>query len=317
MPLLLILGPIFGLAALAAIVASSHKGAATPHAPAAHPQETQQFEIDHGMPEVLVHQVLTALVHGQDPAQLEALARELGAKYPIAASELHTKAASLGGVPATTPHPHAPAPGHTAAPVPEHHAGAAAAASPSPDLGEAAVILQAAMRAYAHETDPVSLEGFAESIRAKYPTATVLLLGRAQELRAAAQAQAIQTSSVGVTAGAPIDGSSAPVPPAPPIAPIVPIVPIVPIAPPPAPPPATYVVQAGDTPTLIAEKLAHDGKHWPELVAANPGKPTSADGSFASLRPGETLHLPASWGAATTTHATHAHASALPKEAHP
>lgn len=304
MPLLLILGPIFGLAALAAIVASSHKGAATAHAPTAQPQETQQFELDHGMPEVLVHQVLTALVHGQDPAQLEALARELGAKYPIAASELHSKATSLGGAPATAPHPHAPAPAHTPAHAPEHHEGTAAAAA-SPDLGEAAVILQAAMRAYAHETDPVSLEGFAESIRAKYPTATVLLLGRAQEIRAAAQAT--HTAPV-VATGAPVDGPIAPVPHVAPIAP----------SPAPAPPPAaTYVVQAGDTPSVIAEKLAHDGKHWPELVAANPGKPTSADGSFASLRPGETLHLPASWGAPPTPPPPHAHANALPKEAHP
>ena len=153
-------------------------------------------------------------------------------------------------------------------------------------------LLEDAMRAYAQETDPVSLEGFAESIRAKYPTATVLLLGRAREIRAAQTAPS-------ATAAPPQPGAigaSSPL-----------------AASPPAKPP-TYVVQPGDTPTVIAERLAHDGKRWPELVAANPNKPTAPDGSFATLRPGESLSLPASWGAPPMPQA---HATALPKDVQP
>jgi nucleoid-associated protein YgaU len=58
---------------------------------------------------------------------------------------------------------------------------------------------------------------------------------------------------------------------------------------------ATYVVQPGDSASLIAEKVAHDGHRWPELVVANPLKPTTSEGNFQSLRPGETLALPPTW----------------------
>ena len=285
MPVLFILGPIFGIAALAIIVAHAHKGSTKPHAQTTSPPDGQHFELDHGMPDDLVHRVLTALVHEEEATQLDALAGELGAKYPIAASELHAKATALR-VAATES---SPPPAAVAAP----HAGASSAApAATPDTGDAALILQAAMRAYAQETDPVSLEGFAESIRAKYPTATVLLLGRAREIRAA---QAIPNATVAPPEPGAV-GASAPV------------------AAPPSAKPSTYVVQPGDTPTVIAERLAHDGKRWPELVAANPSKPTAPDGSFATLRPGEPLSLPASWGAPPTPQA---HATALPKDVHP
>ena len=59
----------------------------------------------------------------------------------------------------------------------------------------------------------------------------------------------------------------------------------------------SYVVQPGDSASAIAERLTHDSRRWPELVAANVIKPTSPDGNFASLRAGETLMLPASWPA--------------------
>jgi hypothetical protein len=285
MPVLFILGPIFGIAALAIIVAHAHKGSPKPHAQTTSPPDGQHFELDQGMPEDLVRRVLTALVHEEEAAQLDALARDLGAKYPIAASELHAKATALR-VAATEA---SPPPAAVATP---HAAASSAASVATPDTGDAALILQAAMRAYAQETDPVSLEGFAESIRAKYPTATVLLLGRAREIRAAQTAPS-------ATAAPPQPGAigaSSPL-----------------AASPPAKPP-TYVVQPGDTPTVIAERLAHDGKRWPELVAANPNKPTAPDGSFATLRPGESLSLPASWGAPPTPQA---HATALPKDVHP
>jgi hypothetical protein len=54
---------------------------------------------------------------------------------------------------------------------------------------------------------------------------------------------------------------------------------------------------------LIAERLVHDARRWPELTAANPDKPLAHDGTFATLRPGETLNVPASWPGATSEHA--------------
>jgi nucleoid-associated protein YgaU len=187
-------------------------------------------------------------------------------------------------------------------------------------MGDAALILQAAMKAYAEESDPVSLEGFAESIRAKYPTAAILLVGRAHEFRAAAQAASDAVNAP--PAPAPAASGSPPLA-APAVSPALaagepPAAGGV--ASPPAaaaPPPikvATYVVQAGDSPSAIAERFTRDGKRWPELVAANPGKPTAHDGSFASMRQGETLTLPPTWGSAPT----HAQPSAAHStEAHP
>ncbi len=59
-----------------------------------------------------------------------------------------------------------------------------------------------------------------------------------------------------------------------------------------------YVVQSGDFPIKIAQKLVHDGHRWPELIAANPAKKKAPDGNFANLQPGEKLQLPASWQSA-------------------
>ncbi len=63
----------------------------------------------------------------------------------------------------------------------------------------------------------------------------------------------------------------------------------------------TYTVLAGDFATKIAKKLTGNGNRWRELVAANPQKKTLTDGNFASLMPGEVLHLPASWSSAPIT----------------
>jgi hypothetical protein len=76
-------------------------------------------------------------------------------------------------------------------------------------------------------------------------------------------------------------------------------------APAPAPPQVpdpllTYVVQPGDSAARITGNIVHDQSRWHELVAANPKKPTSADGNFKSLMPGERLTLPDSW---VSTHA--------------
>ncbi len=207
--------------------------------------------------------MLTALVQDSDPAQLEGLAVQLSPKYPMAGSELRAKGAELRGAVAAPPGVASPRRGTAVRPT----------GTSSPDLSEAALVLQAAMKAYAEETDPVALEGFADSIRAKFPTGAILLLGRARELHA----------EHGPAAGAPgaaggLAGAAGP--------------PALPAAPPRT---ATYVVQPGDTPTLIAQRLTRDGARWPELVPANPSKPLAHDGTFASLRPGEAVSLPASW----------------------
>jgi hypothetical protein len=274
MPVLLILGPIFGIAAIAMIVAHAHKAAALPRAltPATH-----QFELDREMPPEVVHPVLAALTHEQDAVKLELLARELGAKYPIGVGELHAKAAAVRRAASDTNAASAGA--DPAATLP---------AAGFPDASEAALVLQAAMRAYAQETDPVSLEGFAESIRPRFPTAAILLLGRAKELRAPARSGITPSSDPIAVSSAFAQASTA-------------------IA-----KSATYAVRAGDSPTVIAERLTRDGKRWPELIFSNPHKPVAQDGSFASLRTGETLIVPASW---VTAEAPVAGAGAASKEA--
>jgi nucleoid-associated protein YgaU len=295
MPILLILGPIVGIAAIAVLVAhASHKAAS---ASARVPMTTHQFELDRGMPEAEVHRVLTALVEDSEPAALDALARELGAKYPMAAAEVRAKASALRQSPSGA------ASGGTPVPTATAEARRTPAARPPltspPDMSEAALVLQAAMKAYAEETDPVTLEGFADSIRAKFPTGAILLFGRARELQAA---QAAGAPAVVHMPAQDARGSLA-------LPAVVPPATTAPVHAAPAAP-ARYVVQPGDSPTLIAERLGRDGKRWPELVAANPNKPLTSDGTFASLRPGETLQLPPSWAVAEAPpqHTTAAHA---------
>lgn len=60
-----------------------------------------------------------------------------------------------------------------------------------------------------------------------------------------------------------------------------------------------YVVEAGDYPTRIAQKLTGNANRWKELLPANPRKPVAKTGkfagSFATLNAGEVLNLPSSW----------------------
>lgn len=58
---------------------------------------------------------------------------------------------------------------------------------------------------------------------------------------------------------------------------------------------AIYVVESGDSPWKIAEKLTGSGNNWKQLIAANPGKKTASDGNFKTLFAGERLTLPAKW----------------------
>lgn len=184
MPALLLL---LGLAAVVAIAAATgHPKKALPAAQGSPPQ-AGTVELDRGMPQSVVQQVLFALTHDASSTHLEELAHGLEAKYPLSAGELRAKAALLhaAGTVQTLPAvAHAPAPllsaaPHALAPTPAH----------SPADGhelQAATVLQAAMRALVEESDPVVLEGFADSIRTLYPTAATLLLDRAHSLRAPA-----------------------------------------------------------------------------------------------------------------------------------
>lgn len=61
---------------------------------------------------------------------------------------------------------------------------------------------------------------------------------------------------------------------------------------------AHYVVESGDYPGKIAQKLTGTASRYTELFAANPQKPlvkTSYGQNFKTLGTGETLNLPASW----------------------
>jgi hypothetical protein len=177
---------VLGIAVVVFIAAAGH------HKPPTHRDAPAGLvvELDRGMPPSVVGQVLTALGEESDPGRLDALGTSLGAYYPLAASELHAKAILLrAGAPAPAPAAAPTAtpaalpaalPAHDPAPAP---APATASPPPGPQL-DAAAVLQAAMRALVEETDPVVLEGFAESIRPSYPAAADILTARAQTLRA-------------------------------------------------------------------------------------------------------------------------------------
>lgn len=64
-----------------------------------------------------------------------------------------------------------------------------------------------------------------------------------------------------------------------------------------------YVVEPGDSPSRIAQKLTGSANRWPELVRANPNKAVEKTGpnkgSFKTLFAGERLTLPAGWVTAT------------------
>lgn len=66
-----------------------------------------------------------------------------------------------------------------------------------------------------------------------------------------------------------------------------------------------YVVQAGDYPGLIAQRLTGSATNWPALIRANSHKsvwsvsektkPGYQAGNFKTLYAGEKLYLPAGW----------------------
>lgn len=285
-----------------------------------------QFELDHGMPESLVHQVLAALVHGRDPAQLEALARECESKFPLSSGQLRKRAAELRATATTSPpsqaqapaaapnnaKPHDPMPTTTPTMPPPSTAPATPSIAPPAPQGDGARVVAAAMRALVDEQDPVVLEGFADSIRAQYPEAAAMLAQRAAALRSA-RATMPPAPPPGPPSTATPASSATPAfapPPAPPATAPAAAAPA-PTAPPrPAPSPVvptslplqpleTYVVKPGDSEFGITQSRVHDARRWRELVDANPTKPRKPDGHFIMLRIGETINIPASWAAAT------------------
>ena len=202
---------VLGFAVVVFIAAAGHK-----KHPALHRESVANgvvVEIDRGMPPSIVARVLKALGEENDPAKLDELGTSLGAHYPLAASELRAKAMMLRAsaahsAPAAMAAAHAPAlpPAHPApADPPPPHQQSAADAAPARQL-DAAAVLQAAMRALVEETDPVVLDGFAESIRAPYPAAAELLAARARTLHAASAPPAVS----GKAPSTPTPGTPAP-----------------------------------------------------------------------------------------------------------
>jgi len=60
--------------------------------------------------------------------------------------------------------------------------------------------------------------------------------------------------------------------------------------------PATYTVQTGDNPSLVAKKFTGDANRWRELAAANPSKTTGKKGKeFSQFFTGWVLTIPESW----------------------
>jgi hypothetical protein len=193
MPVLFI---VLGIAVVVIIAATGHQKHHEHPAQLHAADPATVVELDRGMPPSVVNEVLTALGGETDPARLDALGNSLGQHYPLSASELQAKAMMLrardGASTAAAP----PAASSSAlpAPAPEQPPGqpqgsepSAPAGGPAPRELDAAAVLQAAMRALVDETDPVILDGFAESIRAPYPAAAEILSTRAQVLRASSQ----------------------------------------------------------------------------------------------------------------------------------
>ncbi len=337
MPILLLL---LGVATLA--VAMSNTGYKKP--------PPQTFTLDSNMPPDLRNQVLAALVSENDPAKLDAFAAAIAALYPLSASQLHAKAATLGGgrgVPLPIPPLPLPSPATTFSPL---------EIGQLPEPTRSQVLQQ-----LASGNDPAAIEAFASQLEARSPAAAAALRLRASMLRSipTMPAPTPQQSAPQAPDAPPFDPPVAPPPITPPAAPglgldpgmppsvaqavmnaltretdpaklrgfassipnfpiaagllmakanalalVIPPAPPVPSAPTPtiqvATTSGTYVVQSGDFPIKIAQKLVHDGTRWMELVEANPNKKRAADGNFATLLPGEVLQLPASWGVPPT-----------------
>ena len=207
---------VLGIAVVVFIAAAGH------HKHAPHRESPARagvvVELDRGMPPSVVDKVLTALCEESDPARLDALGGSLEAHYPLSASELRAKAAMLrasGSGPApllvAAAAPASLTAAHEPAQAPAAEPAWPARAATAHDL-DVATVLQAAMRALVEETDPVVLDGFAESIRAPYPTAADILASRAHALRASTAVALAPTEGSAATAEPATSSGSFPFP---------------------------------------------------------------------------------------------------------
>jgi hypothetical protein len=294
---------------------------ASPQAPAPPPLLDWQAQLM-AVPDPPRSDVLRAMMGMNDPNQLEAFARSLDANYPIAAWVLRVREAALRGMTpppqpaATTPTAPAPAPAPVPQPLVPPSPAPQVAPPPSPavppppappvspvmpailplpsapsplaglDPNMPPEMQKAVAGALTTESDPAKLEGFASAIQATYPMAAGLLGAKAQALRFAQLPHGLPIPSF----------PTVPVSPSPPV-PVSPR-PQVPsggggITPFPAS--GTYVVISGDYPIKITQKFTGNGNRWKELIAANPDKPTRADGAWTTLMPGEIIKLPQAW----------------------
>jgi hypothetical protein len=222
--------------------------------------------LDPGMPPDLAQAVMTALARELDPAKLRGFASSIGSQFPVAAALLNAKANTLGLLVGPSP---AAAPPAVSIPT------AVTATSGTYTVLPGDFPIKIAQR-LVHDGNrwPELVAANPLKKRAVDGNFATLLPGEVLQL----------PSSWGVPAT--FEAVS------------LPRVPMLPMMTEPMVGARAYVVQPGDFPIKIAQKIIHDGHRWPELIAANPSKKRAADGNFASLLPGERLLLPASWTAA-------------------
>jgi hypothetical protein len=81
-----------------------------------------------------------------------------------------------------------------------------------------------------------------------------------------------------------------------------------------------WIVVSGDNPSAITKTITGDEKRYPELIQANPSKPTRGDPknpystgyNFVSLNPGDTLYIPRDWNQYITVGGVPSGGAALP-----
>ena len=120
MPALLVL---IGLAAAVVFAASGHSKKPPPHGSTDDaPLPEGAVELDRAMPSAVVDQVLAALAHDKSAAHLETLAHNLSAHYPLSATALRERAATLHGPSPTEPRQESHVPAPLPSPSPPVHA---------------------------------------------------------------------------------------------------------------------------------------------------------------------------------------------------
>ena len=128
------------------------------------PAPTDGSALDAGIDPATRGAVLLAVASETDPEKLTAFAESLRTRFPIAASLLYAKAATMRAAQGLPP-----------APMPS-------SSSTHLDAGIDQQTEAAILQALASEMDAASLQAFAASIQSKWPIAAALLLARAESL---------------------------------------------------------------------------------------------------------------------------------------